>query len=128
MLIVYFDGVCGLCNELVDWLMRKDSQGKFRFAPLQGETARRELPSTDVENLASIVISKNQAVYRQSDAIVQLLLELPGWGPAARALQLIPRPLRDLGYKLVAKNRYQVWGKKETCRIPTKEERARFLP
>ena len=127
--IVFFDGVCGLCNTSVNWVMNRDRRKAFRFSPLQGETAAAILPKTDIESLHSMVLQLNGRIFRKSSAAVRILWQL---GPLEKAagtlLWLIPRPLRDVGYGIVARNRYRWFGKKETCRLPTPEERARFLP
>ncbi len=127
--IVFFDGVCGMCNRFVDFLLPRDHRGVFLFAPLQGETARERLDAADVENISTIVLIDEQGVYRRSTAVVRILCRLGlGWKITGFLLAMIPRPLRDLGYRLVARYRYAIFGKKETCRMPTLEERARFLP
>ncbi|MFH5802567.1 thiol-disulfide oxidoreductase DCC family protein [Alienimonas sp. DA493] len=127
--VLFFDGQCGLCNAAVDWLMARDPRGVLRFAPLQGETAEKTLPDSDRECLDSLVFLDEAGRSRRSRAVVRALGKLGGrWTVAAWALWLVPGPLRDLGYRLVAKVRYAIWGKKETCRMPTPEERARFLP
>ncbi len=126
--IVFFDGVCGLCDTSVDFFMRKDRSGILRFAPLQGETAARLLPESDRENLNSMVYFENGERFRKSAAVVRILRQLGGiWALLGSLLWVIPRPLRDLGYSLVAAVRYRVFGKKSACRVPTSEERGRLL-
>jgi predicted DCC family thiol-disulfide oxidoreductase YuxK len=127
--IIFFDGVCGLCNESIDRILRWDRRATFQFAPLQGETARRLLPRADTLQLSSIVLLVGGRTYRKSSAVVRILWGLGVGGRIAGALLwLVPWPFRELGYFLVARNRYRWFGKKETCRMPTPEERARFLP
>ena len=127
--IIFFDGVCGLCNASVDRALRWDRREVFRFAPLQGETAARLLPLEDVRQLDSVALKADGRTYRKSSAAVRILwrLGLPARF-AGTVLWLIPRPIRDWGYDVIAGNRYRWFGKKETCRIPTPEERSRFLP
>lgn len=127
-MVVYFDGVCGFCNQLVQQLLKADKSARLKFAPLQGETAKSELSPEDTENLDSVVVTKDGRTFRESDAVVQLLLELPNYRWLGRALAFIPRVLRDFGYRLVARFRYRIWGSLEACRLPLPEERARFLP
>lgn len=125
---MFFDGVCGLCDTSVDFFMRKDRSGILRFAPLQGETAARLLPESDRENLNSMVYFENGERFRKSAAVVRILRQLGGiWALLGSLLWVIPRPLRDLGYSLVAAVRYRVFGKKSACRVPTSEERGRLL-
>lgn len=123
--ILFFDGVCTLCNRSVDWVIRRDRQRVFRFASLQGETAKRLVPDA-AKDLNSFVIWQNGVAWKRSDAVIRVLIGLRA--PGAKILGLVPRPLRDLVYALVAKNRYRWFGKHESCRLPTADERSRFLP
>jgi predicted DCC family thiol-disulfide oxidoreductase YuxK len=126
--ILFFDGVCGLCNRFVDFTIARDRQGIIRFAPLQGETAGRLLSESDIESLSTVVLWDEQGVHRRSSAVVRVLRLLPlGWRLAGTLLWLVPRPLRDWGYKLVAANRYRLFGKYVSCRMATPAERTRFL-
>lgn len=126
--IVFFDGVCGLCNASVDRVLRWDRRGVFRLAPLQGETARQLLLPDDSQQLGSVVLRADGQTYRKSAAIVRILWRLgTACQIAGTLLWLIPRPIRDLGYMIISRNRYRWFGKKETCRMPTVQERARFL-
>ena len=127
--ILFFDGVCGLCNASVDFVLTRDVNGRFQFSPLQGETARSLLKPEDINDLSSMVLWVDGQTYRKTAAVVRVLWSLgPVWQVLGTFLWLIPLPVRNLGYTLVAKNRYRLFGKKETCRLPTPEERARFLP
>lgn len=123
--ILFFDGVCTLCNRSVDWVIRRDRQRVFRFASLQGETAKRLVPDA-AKDLNSFVIWQNGVAWKRSDAVIRVLIGLRA--PGAKILGLVPRPLRDFVYALVAKNRYRWFGKHESCRLPTADERSRFLP
>lgn len=125
---MFYDGVCGFCNFWVDFLLRRDPQGRLLFAPLQGATARRLLNPNDIEHLHSLIFWTPECAYRQSAAVVRILWTLGGvWRLIAGLLWLIPIPLRNVGYRLVARHRYRLFGKKETCRMPSPQERARFL-
>jgi predicted DCC family thiol-disulfide oxidoreductase YuxK len=127
--IVFFDGVCGLCNRFVDFLLSHDRNGVFRVAPLQGETALARLSEMDVRDLKTVVVIDPAGTHRKSQAIIVVLKGLGGfWGFVARILSLVPRPLRDWGYGIVARYRYRLFGRKPTCRIPSATERLRFLP
>lgn len=134
--VVFFDGVCGLCNRFVDFVLSRDRRGAIRFAPLQGETARREVRgegrgvSSETRSFDTIVwIDPSHREFVRSAAAVRVLWRLGGiWWLIGWLLWLIPRPLRDVGYRLVAANRYRMFGKKETCRLPSPAERERFLP
>lgn len=130
--IVVFDGVCNLCNAAVDFLLRHDSGGELRFASAQGPTGAAILGTEpDPDGVApdpdTIVVSIDGRLLERSDAVLALVPHL-GWPwRLAEIGRLAPRPLRDALYDLVARNRYRVFGRKETCRIPSPEERARFL-
>lgn len=127
--ILFFDGVCGLCNASVDALRKRDRSGVLRFAPLQGETASRLLPQDDIRGLKSLVLVDSAGVHRRSAAVVCVLRHLGGrYRFYGALLRIIPRPLRDLGYRVVSRLRYRLFGKKETCRLPTPQEREQFLP
>ncbi|MCA9039618.1 MAG: DUF393 domain-containing protein [Planctomycetaceae bacterium] len=127
--ILFFDGVCGMCNRVVDFVMRHDKTGKIKVAPLQGETAKEKLLEEDRVQLSSVVFINQLGVFRHSSAVARLLWELGGvWKWLGWLLWLIPKPIRNWGYRVVAKHRYRFFGQKEACRMPTPEERTRFLP
>jgi predicted DCC family thiol-disulfide oxidoreductase YuxK len=127
--ILFFDGVCGMCNTTVDFVSVRDTQGLIHFAPIQGETAKSELPEQDIEQLSTVAFKNPQGkLTKRSSAIVRLLWTLGGkWKLVASLLWLIPKPLRDLGYVVIAKNRYRLFGKRDFCRLPSPAEQARIL-
>lgn len=129
--VLFFDGVCGLCNRSVDFAMSRDPEGRLLYSPLQGETATELLSEQDRENIDTVIFlpADRSRVYRRSAAAVRVLwlLGFP-WNVCGWLLWLIPLPLRNVGYRLIAKARYRFFGKHETCRMPTPEERSRFLP
>lgn len=128
--IVFFDGVCALCNRWVDRMLRCDRDGVLAFAPLQGETARRllDLPAGEVPE--SLVLLEGGELRTRSSAVLSALRLLGGrWRLLARALRMIPSPIRDGLYDRVARNRYRWFGRRPSCRLPAGElERSRFLP
>jgi predicted DCC family thiol-disulfide oxidoreductase YuxK len=127
--IIFFDGVCGLCNRTVDALLRADRMRVFRFAPIQGETAKRLLPPLEDDPLAWSIVYLDQAgVHTKSDAALAIARRLGGVSAVfAAVLGLVPRPLRDAVYMWIARNRYRWFGKRDSCRVPSPEERAVFL-
>ena len=126
--ILFFDGVCGLCSLLVDFSLRHDRNGLVRFAPLQGAMAAALLTDDDITDLDTVVFADDGVLLRHSSAVVGLLRQLGGpWRFLATLLWLVPRPLRDVGYRIVARSRYRIFGRKDTCRVPTPGERERFL-
>lgn len=125
---VYFDGVCGLCNSFVDLLMQEDRSGVLRFAPLQGTTAHERVPALAEGELSTVVYEREDRVYTKSGAAIRILRDIGGVWKLTGVLLVLPAPLRDRIYAWVARNRYKWFGQKEACRMPTPEERSRFLP
>ncbi|HEY2122369.1 MAG TPA: DCC1-like thiol-disulfide oxidoreductase family protein [Chthoniobacterales bacterium] len=131
--ILFFDGVCGLCNRAIDFVLRADRDRVFLYAPLQGETFReaaRTHPETANED--SIFLLRrgpgNETLLLLSEAVLCVLEKLPGYHWLARVGRLAPRPVRDLAYRFIAATRYRIWGRRDSCRLPSPEERTRFLP
>lgn len=126
--IIFFDGVCNLCNTFVDFVIRRDHQTLFAFAPLQGATAQAKLPAVYRERMDTFVLWRQDQIAIRSQGVLQILTQLGGAWPILRVFFLIPNGLRDAIYQFMARHRYRLLGKKETCRVPTAAERARFLP
>ncbi len=117
--VILFDGDCTFCNGWVKWIMRRDPEKRFRFAPLtseEGVALRRKhgVPKT----VDSIVLVQEEGAFTKSDATWRVLRALPGWGFAGLLLRLTPRPLRNWGYDLIAKNRHRL-GMKDECELPS---------
>jgi predicted DCC family thiol-disulfide oxidoreductase YuxK len=133
--ILLYDGVCGLCNRLVQFILRRDPEGVFQFASLQSGLAARILAghgadSADLDTLYVVVNPDQPDEYllARSDAVIFILKQLGGfWRFAGFLSQLKPRFLRDWGYRVVAHNRYRVFGRFESCMLPSAEYRDRFL-
>jgi predicted DCC family thiol-disulfide oxidoreductase YuxK len=125
--IVYFDGVCGLCNRFVDYLITADRRGDLCFAPLQGETARRRL-GRQAAVLETVVVERAGKAFTRSTAALVALTALGRLHRVLAIFYLVPRPLRDAIYGWVARHRYSWFGKRDVCRLPSPAERARFLP
>ncbi|MEM6955441.1 MAG: DCC1-like thiol-disulfide oxidoreductase family protein [Myxococcota bacterium] len=127
--LVLYDGDCGLCQKSVQWLLDHDTEGKLRFAPLQGETAKPILQAhEELEGVDSVVYVEGDEAFVRSRPIFKLSAHLDKRWRWLRHLQIIPAFLSDLGYRFIAAIRYKVWGHADVCRIPTPEERARLLP
>jgi len=127
--ILFFDGHCNLCNNSVDFVITRDKKRVFRFAPLQGETAKDVLGvvNIDLEHPDSFVLSKDNKVYFRSTAALMVARQL-GFPWSLTSLFLVVPPfIRDAVYNLIARNRYKWFGRKETCRLPSPEERSLFL-
>ncbi len=125
--VVFFDGVCGLCNRAVDFLIQNDFAGTFRYAPLQGEHAQKYLPAEDIEQLKTIILLHDGKTYTKSNAALMICKFLGGIWFFAQVFWLIPQRWRDFLYDLISKNRYKIFGKHETCRLPSAKERDLFL-
>lgn len=129
-----YDGVCGLCNRLVQFILKRDLNDHFRFASLQSEFAaallkRHGADSRDLDTFY-VVIDYDQAgerVLMRSDAILHVVKTLGGIWKLAGVGRILPNVLRDGMYKVVARNRYRVFGKHESCMLPSPEHRAKFL-
>lgn len=126
--IIFFDGVCGLCNYFLDFVLRKDKNHKFYYAPLQGKTAKKYLPELE-ENTEewTMFLLDEEGLHERSTASLKIFEKLGGaWGTLGIFLY-VPKPIRNSVYKFIAKNRYKWFGKRDTCRLPTPEEKERFL-
>lgn len=125
--ILFFDGVCHLCNGLVDFSLPKFKAGEIYFAPLQGPTAEKMLAPQDL-GLEYVVYFRDGSIHRKSKAIAYLLQDMGGiYRVASVMLRIMPSPISDFFYRIIAKYRYRVFGKDEMCRIPTPEEKKYFL-
>ena len=125
--ILFFDGVCGLCNRVVDFLMGVDHQQQLHFAPLQGRTAAALLPENTRIQLKSVVFFQNGKSYEQSDAVLAAIAQVGGYWRCSIIFRLVPRSIRNWAYDVIANHRYSWFGKKETCRLPSPSERGRIL-
>jgi predicted DCC family thiol-disulfide oxidoreductase YuxK len=125
--IIFFDGVCGLCNGFVDFIISVDKNAQFKFSPLQSEFAQSHLSPEMTANLDSVVFLKDGKTFRKSQAVIKVLEGLGGIWSLAKIGKIFPEKLLNNAYDLVAQNRYKLFGKKETCRLPTPAERARFI-
>lgn len=125
--VLFFDGVCNLCNRTVDFLIRHDKKRVLRYAPLQGTSARELLDANAIQSLPSVVLLDKSGTYQRSTAVLRAVAKLGGPWRLARLLLIIPVTVRDTIYDWIAKNRYKWFGKRESCRLPSPEERAMFL-
>ncbi len=133
--VLLYDGVCGLCNRLVQFTLRHDDHDRFRFAALQSPLASRllERHGTSAADLDTFYVATNfdqagEQLFARSDAVVFVLHELgAGWRVLGAIFSVLPRILRDAAYNLVARNRYRVFGKFDTCPLPNPRHRHKFL-
>ena len=127
--VVLYDGVCGLCDRSVQLILRNDRRGRFRFAALQSEPGaallrKHGLPAGALD---SIVLVEGGRAWRKSRAALRIARRMDAPWPLLWPLLIVPRPVADLFYDLVARNRYRIFGTLDACMIPPPEVRARFL-
>ncbi len=126
--ILFFDGHCNLCNGFIDFLVRKDRNRKVLIASLQGKTAQQTLPPEAIEKLASVVyMDSNKELHYKSSAIFRVAWQVGGWLHIITPFRILPRFFTNWIYDFVALTRYSFFGRRDTCRIPTEEERRHFL-
>jgi predicted DCC family thiol-disulfide oxidoreductase YuxK len=127
--VVLFDGVCNMCNRSVQFIIARDPALHFRFAGLESEAARRVLGESAAGGPLpdSMALIDQGRVYARSTAALRIARRLSFPWPLVYALIVVPRPLRDLFYDVIARNRYRWFGKRDACLIPTPELRKRFL-
>ncbi len=127
--VIVFDGVCTLCSRWVRFLLRFDRRGRYRFAAMQGAHGRRLMRAhgLDPDDPLSFLLVEQGRAHTDTDAIVRVLAGLGGIWQLARLARLLPRPLRDRGYRWLARNRYRWFGRHDACYLPTPAQAARFL-
>jgi predicted DCC family thiol-disulfide oxidoreductase YuxK len=132
--LLLYDGVCALCNGVVQFLMKRDRGDRFCYAPLESSLGREVLARFKIHTfpdgvmLLTDALTLTEHLYQRSDAVAEALQRLSTpWRLAGRALRLLPRPLRDWGYGIVARFRYRLFGRYDTCPIPPPEQRSRLL-
>jgi len=133
--ILLYDGVCGFCNGLVQFILRRDRDAVFRFASLQSAFAARALSRhganpSDLDTVYVVVHHElpDEYLLSRSEAVLFVLKQLPGaWRALASLLQLLPKFLRDAAYNAIARNRYRIFGRFQVCPLPSERDRNRFL-
>ncbi|HEX3966450.1 MAG TPA: DCC1-like thiol-disulfide oxidoreductase family protein [Edaphobacter sp.] len=132
--LLLYDGVCALCNGVVKFLMGHDRLDRFRYAPLQSELGREVLARFDIQGFPDGVVlitgalTDAERIYRRSDAVVEALDHLGApWKQMGVILRLLPHFLLEWSYGVVARSRYRLFGRYNTCPVPSPEERSRLL-
>ena len=127
--LILFDGLCNFCNFWVNFIIDHDDKRYFKFASLQSDIAQRILieKKIDTFKIDSIILVVKENVFFKSSATLQIAKNLNGFWKTLYIFSVIPSPLRDLIYDFIAKNRYNWFGKRERCRVPSKDEKERFL-
>jgi len=127
--IVIFDGVCKLCNGSVNFIIKRDPNCKFVFAPVQGDFAQQLIEKNALDNVGeeTFLLVKDDQFFMYSDAALEIAKNLSGLWPVLYVLRVLPRVIRDSVYKVFARNRYKLFGRTATCMVPTKEMKSRFV-
>ena len=130
--IILFDGVCNLCNSAVQWVIERDKEGRFDFASLQSDAVSTELEgrlgTEETDALPdSIVLLDSEGVHIRSEAALRIARRLGSPYTLLRLGVVLPRPIRDAVYDLIARNRYRWFGRRDTCMTPTPDLAVRFL-
>jgi predicted DCC family thiol-disulfide oxidoreductase YuxK len=129
--IILFDGVCNFCNSSVNFIIDHDAKNYFKFAALQSEAGERLQKEYGInaedKDLDSVLLIEDEKLHTHSTAALRIARNLKGALPLLYVFIIVPKPLRDFFYKLFAKNRYRLFGKRDACRLPLPEERAKFL-
>jgi predicted DCC family thiol-disulfide oxidoreductase YuxK len=127
--IVIFDGVCNFCNGAVNFIIKRDPEGIFAFTPMQSDLARELMNKHKIYNvdIDTFLIIKNDQCFVFSSAALEIAKDLTGLWYVFGVFRLVPSPIRDFFYKVFARNRYALFGRQETCIVPTKEMKSRFV-
>ncbi|MGD9627684.1 MAG: thiol-disulfide oxidoreductase DCC family protein [Pyrinomonadaceae bacterium] len=127
--IVLFDGVCNFCNASVNFVIARDKAGYFKFAPLQSEIGEELSTRHGIDKIEtdSVIVIENERVYTHSSAALRIARHLDGIWSWAYVFVIVPKPIRDLLYRLFARNRYRLFGRQDACMMPTPDVRARFM-
>ncbi|MGG0717802.1 thiol-disulfide oxidoreductase DCC family protein [Robertmurraya massiliosenegalensis] len=125
---ILFDGECNFCDQSVQFIIKRDPDGVFKFASLQSDIGKKLLNNYNASSeIDSFVLIEGEQCYFKSSAALRVCKNLKGAWKLLYFLLVIPKPLRDFFYGMIAKNRYKWFGKKDSCMLPSPEERKRFL-
>jgi predicted DCC family thiol-disulfide oxidoreductase YuxK len=127
--VILFDGVCNFCNGAINFIIRQDRKGVFRFAALQSPAGQQLLQQYGLptHSFDSFILIEKGKVFMSSTAGLKLYSRLPWYWKWTQAFWIVPRSIRDAVYNLIARNRYKWFGRKEQCMVPGPELRSRFL-
>lgn len=127
--IVIFDGVCNFCNGTVNFIIRRDPNGLFSFTPMQSESGRRLIEEHHAPMVGgdTFLLIKNGQCFDRTDAALEICRDLTGLWFLFRVFKIFPRSFRDYFYRLFARNRYTLFGRRQECMIPSPEVRDRFI-
>lgn len=127
--IVIFDGVCNFCNGAVNFIIKRDPNGVYAFTPMQSSLAQELMDKHEIHNVGidTFLLIKNDQCFVFSSAALEIAKDLAGFWYMFRVFGLVPRAIRDFFYKVFARNRYTLFGRQETCMMPSEKVRSRFV-
>jgi predicted DCC family thiol-disulfide oxidoreductase YuxK len=127
--IILFDGVCNFCNASINFVIDHDPNKHFKFAPLQSEIGQEILRkfNKNTSDFDSVILLKNNQLYQKSDAALEITKHLSGFWKHLSIFNVLPISFLNFFYDIIARNRYRIFGKADSCRMPTPELRERFL-
>ena len=127
--VILFDGVCNFCNSTVNFIIDRDKKKRFKFTALQSEAGQKILKTfnLNVTDFDTIIMAEDHSYYEKSTAALKIAKGLGGIWKLFYVFVIVPACIRDFFYDIIAKHRYKWFGKKDKCRIPTNEEKERFL-
>ncbi|AZZ98500.1 DCC1-like thiol-disulfide oxidoreductase family protein [Pseudoalteromonas sp. R3] len=127
--IIIFDGICNFCNGAVNFIIERDSKGVFKFAPMQSEIAQELIAKHQIQEVGydTFLLIKNEQCFVRTNAALEITKDLDGFWFMFRVFKIVPSVIRDFFYRLFARNRYNLFGKRSVCMVPSKEVRDRFL-
>lgn len=126
--IILFDGVCNFCNSSVHFILKRDAKQRYHFASLHSEAGKALLNKYGIpENINSFVLIEGDRYFTKSSAALRVCQNLTGPYRLLAVFKIVPAPIRDIFYHVIANNRYKWFGKQETCMLPSPEVRKRFL-
>jgi len=127
--LVIFDGVCNFCNGAVNFIIERDPYEKFAFTPMQSDFAQETLRSYGIEKVGvdTIILVKNGKIFIRTNAVLEIAKDLTGYWYLLNVFKVVPRPVRDWLYRVIARNRYKLFGRATKCKLPTPDVKNRFI-
>ncbi len=127
--ILFFDGICNLCNATVQWIIKRDPKGIIHFSSLQSDFAQKHLNSIfgDSPSLNSVILVDKDQFFVKSQVIKEVLKRISPHSPLLWILKIVPRTVQDFFYDKIARNRYLIFGKRTSCQLPVSHVKSRFI-
>ena len=127
--IIIFDGICNFCNGAINFIIKHDPDGVFVFTPMQSDLAKNLLLQYEIKNVGvdTFLLIKNDTTYIWTDAALEIAKDLNGYWYLFNITRIIPRFMRDYLYRIFARNRYRLFGKRTECMVPTPSLKKRFI-